>query len=153
MSILLYNFIKFIMLLYVFLVISFARYREYIICLISLSKFSDVLPVFTFSRAIGNLWNICLVLNILRSFPCFASHSKREYSLKKSMIFQHFKNCFKNLSNIFNILYYNLMFWFDFGFPFFIYPRPDLKLIWYFNPSFGLILPSLRALNNFTGFW
>ena len=54
-SILPYNFIEFIMLLYTFLVISFARYREYIICLISFSKFSDVLPAFTCASAIGSL--------------------------------------------------------------------------------------------------
>ena len=42
-SILFYNFIEFIILLYTFLVISFARYRKYIICLLSFSKFSDVL--------------------------------------------------------------------------------------------------------------
>ena len=43
------------MLLHTFLVISFDRYKEYMICLISFSKFSDVLPVFTRARAIGNL--------------------------------------------------------------------------------------------------
>ena len=37
------------------LVISFARYEEYMIFLISLSKFSDVLPAFTYARAISNL--------------------------------------------------------------------------------------------------
>ena len=38
-----------------FLVIHFVRYKEYMICLISFNKFSDVLPAFTFGRAIGNL--------------------------------------------------------------------------------------------------
>ena len=50
-----YTFIEFIILLYTFLVISFARYKEYMICLISFSKFLDVLPAFTCARAIGNL--------------------------------------------------------------------------------------------------
>ena len=54
-SILFYNFIEFIILLYTFLVISFARYKEYIISLISFSKFSDVLPGFTCASAINNL--------------------------------------------------------------------------------------------------
>ena len=54
-SIFFYKFIEFIALLYTFLVISFARYREYIICLISFSKFSDVLHAFTCASAIGNL--------------------------------------------------------------------------------------------------
>ena len=48
-----------------FLVIYFARYREHIIWRISFSRFSDVLPPFTWARAIGNLWSICLGVNIL----------------------------------------------------------------------------------------
>ena len=35
--------------------ISFARYKECMICLISLSKFLDVLPAFTCARVIGYL--------------------------------------------------------------------------------------------------
>ena len=54
-SILFYNFIEFIILLYTFLVFSFARYKKYMICLISFNKFSDVLPAFTCASAIGNL--------------------------------------------------------------------------------------------------
>ena len=50
------------------------------ICLISFSKFSDVLPAFTCARAIGNLSSICLGVNILshvakserRPSPCAA---------------------------------------------------------------------------------
>ena len=63
-SLLFYNFIEFIILLYTFLVISFAWYKEYIICLISFSKFSDVLPAFTCASAIGNLWSTCLGANV-----------------------------------------------------------------------------------------
>ena len=37
------------------LVISFVRYKEYMICLISISKFSDVLPAFSYAKATGNL--------------------------------------------------------------------------------------------------
>ena len=65
-SILFYNFIEFIIFLYTFLVNSFAWYKEYIICLISFSKFSDALPIFTYVSVIGNLWSICLGLNILK---------------------------------------------------------------------------------------
>ena len=36
------------------------------ICMISFNKFWDVLPTFTCSRAIDNLWSICLGVNILR---------------------------------------------------------------------------------------
>ena len=49
-SILFYNFIEFIILLYIF----FARYEEYITCLISFSKFSNVSLPFTSAIAIGN---------------------------------------------------------------------------------------------------
>ena len=52
--ILFYNFIEFIILLYIFLVISFARCKDYIVCLISFSKFSDALPAFTRGSAIGD---------------------------------------------------------------------------------------------------
>ena len=48
------------MLLYTFLVISFHWYKEQTICPISFNKLSELLPVFTFARAIGNLWSICL---------------------------------------------------------------------------------------------
>ena len=42
-------------LLYTFLAISFAQYKKYVIYLISLSKFSNVLPAFPYARAIGTL--------------------------------------------------------------------------------------------------
>ena len=41
------------------------RYKEYITCRISFSKFSDVLTTFTYARAIGSLWNIYFGVNIL----------------------------------------------------------------------------------------
>ena len=53
------------MFLYIFLVVSFAQYKEYIVCLISFSKFSDILPAFTGASAIDNLSSICLGVNIL----------------------------------------------------------------------------------------
>ena len=53
-------------LLYTFLVISFPQYKEYMICVISISTFLDVLPAFTCARAIGNLWSTCFGVNILR---------------------------------------------------------------------------------------
>ena len=55
--------------LYTFLVISLARHKQYIICRISFSKFTDMLPVFTCASAIGILWNICLGVN--KSFFLF----------------------------------------------------------------------------------
>ena len=69
-SILSYNFITLLKSLHcyiLFLAISFAWYKEYIICLISFSKFSDVLPAFTCANASSNLWSICLGVNILSS--------------------------------------------------------------------------------------
>ena len=49
-----HTFIKFIILLHTFLATAFARYKEYLICLISFSKFSYVLTAFTCARAIEN---------------------------------------------------------------------------------------------------
>ena len=48
-----YTFNEFIILLYTFLVISFARYKEYMICPISFSKFSGVLPAFNSAKAMA----------------------------------------------------------------------------------------------------
>ena len=48
------NFIKFIVLLFTFLVILFAQYKVCMIRGISFSKFSGVLPTFTGRNAIGN---------------------------------------------------------------------------------------------------
>ena len=42
----------------------FARYKEYMTFPFSWSKFSDVLPAFTRAGAIGNLWSICLRVNV-----------------------------------------------------------------------------------------
>ena len=44
------------------------------ICLISFSKFSDLLPAFTCARAIGNLQSICLGINI---FSCVTKSERR----------------------------------------------------------------------------
>ena len=49
------------------------------ICMISFSKFSDVLSASTYARPIGNLGNICFGVNILIPLP-FSS-------LLKSIIF------------------------------------------------------------------
>ena len=57
--------------LYSFSVISFAWYKEYMICLISFNKISDGLLAFTWARAIGNLSSIYLVVNTFRPSPCF----------------------------------------------------------------------------------
>ena len=53
------------MLLYTFSVICFDWYKESTICLISFNKLSELLPAFTCARATGNLWSICLGVNIL----------------------------------------------------------------------------------------
>ena len=55
-------------------VISFSRYKEYLICKYSFSKFADVLPAFTCAKAIGNFLIICLKVNILSLSSCFASY-------------------------------------------------------------------------------
>ena len=46
---------EFIILLYTLFGIYFARFKEYIISLISFTKFSDVLPAFTCASGINNL--------------------------------------------------------------------------------------------------
>ena len=60
-----YIFIEFILLLYNFLVFSFAWYKGYMICLTSFRKCFDVLLAFTCARAIGNLLSICFGFNTL----------------------------------------------------------------------------------------
>ena len=55
-----------------FLVIVFLWYKQDLIDLISFSKFSDKFLAFTFARAIGNLWSICLGVNNFSPFPCFS---------------------------------------------------------------------------------
>ena len=54
-SILFYNFIECSILLCTFLVIYFSHFKEYMICLISFSKFPHVLPASTCESTIGNL--------------------------------------------------------------------------------------------------
>ena len=74
-----YTFIEFFILLYTFLVISFAWYKEYNIGRISFDKFSDVLTACTCARVIGYLLSICLgLLNSKIPFKrlvCFLSTS------------------------------------------------------------------------------
>ena len=57
------------MVLHTFLVICLDWYKEWTICLISCNELSDLLPAFTCARAIGNLWTICLGVNILSPVP------------------------------------------------------------------------------------
>ena len=71
-SILLYTFIEFIILLYIFSVIYFTHYKGYMTWRNSFSKFLHVLPAFTCARATRNLWSICLRVNILIYFLCDA---------------------------------------------------------------------------------
>ena len=86
-SILFYNFIKFIILLYLFLVISFSRYKEYVIWRISFYKFSDVLPAFTCANALGNLWSICLGVNIVVPLSSCCLLNSRIFSILSSILF------------------------------------------------------------------
>ena len=69
-------------LLYTFLVVSFAHDKEYMICLISFSKFSDVLPTFTCTSTIGNLSNICLGVNIFYPSPYFVLYLALDTNLE-----------------------------------------------------------------------
>ena len=62
-----------IILLYTFLVIFFAWYKECSIWWISFTKSSDKLPALTGARATGNLWSIYLGVHILSYFIYFSS--------------------------------------------------------------------------------
>ena len=68
-SILFYDFIELIILLYTVLLILRSWYKEYIICLILFSTFSDVSPGFTWTTTIANLWSICFGVKILSPSP------------------------------------------------------------------------------------
>ena len=81
------NLIEFIISLYNFLVTYSSRYKEYMICLISFIKFPDVLPTFTCSRAIGNLWSICLGVSILICLAKFKESPLPRCYLLKSIFF------------------------------------------------------------------
>ena len=70
-----HNITEFIILLYTFLVASFLRYKEFLICLISVYKFSGVLPAFACASTQAKLvifeaflWD----LTFLILFPFFA---------------------------------------------------------------------------------
>ena len=85
-SILFHHFVEFI----TSLVISFAQYKEYVICLISLSKCSDALPSFTCAKVVDNAWSICLVVSILirlRPIPYGQKRLLRMLSLKEIFAF------------------------------------------------------------------
>ena len=62
------TFIEFIIVLHAFLVISFAWFKGYIIWRILFNKLWDVLSVCSCTSAIGNLWSICLRVNIMFSY-------------------------------------------------------------------------------------
>ena len=91
-SLLFYNFIEFIRLLD--------------------SKFSDVLPAC--ARAVGNLWSICLEVNILNSCSFFALHLDPDKKKKISKEINNFflvnqKNYQYFLLFLFIILIYSLL--------------------------------------------
>ena len=56
-----YSFSEFILLLKSFLAFSLTCYKEYVIW-----RTSDVLAAFTCAGAIGNLWSLCLEVNVVR---------------------------------------------------------------------------------------
>ena len=85
-----YTFIEFITLLYTFLVISVARYKENMFCLILFNKFLDVLRAFACVRAIDNLRSICLGANIFKHSLYFvlylASCTIEKFTLNNSRV-------------------------------------------------------------------
>ena len=109
----LYLYIELIILLFIFAVISFARYKQYIIWRVSFIKFSDVWPVCTCASAIGNLWSICLGIIILRRvfkskgrpFPFCCLLKLRIYSTMSITLswFSYLWTSFINMTWYFNI--------------------------------------------------
>ena len=52
------------------------------ICLTLFSKFLDIVPAFSCASAIGNLWSICLGVNILKPFPYFGLYSASDSKIE-----------------------------------------------------------------------
>ena len=63
-----------------------------IICLTSLSKFSNALPAFTCARIFVNLWSICLRVNIFRNFSCFVSFAAYHLLYHRKIVIAKFRN-------------------------------------------------------------
>ena len=101
-----HTFIEFIILLYTFLIIYFAWYKEYMIRLISFSKLSDVLTALTWTRAIANIWSICLGVSIFTPFPCVACCFYWKYSTSESIksLFSTYIGPTVTLSKVFRFL-------------------------------------------------
>ena len=97
-SILFYNFIELITLLYTPLVVSFSLYKEYMIWQNSLGKFSGVLTAFTCARAIANLCSVCLGVNILSPLLFCYSLKLRIFSTIMATFFHIF--IFRNFFNV-----------------------------------------------------
>ena len=92
-----------------FLLFCFAGYKTYVIFLISSNNFSDMLQAFTCAREIGNLWNICLDVNIFHRFLlidlCLAWYTIKKLSLK------HLITLFRDLKLKF-LIFFNTFFFF-----------------------------------------
>ena len=100
-----YIFTEFIILLCNFLVISFVRYKEFMVCLISFSKLSEVLPALTCANAIGNLISQSFYLCFSRKNSTSESIMNYFLTFKKIIcIFFIFTFCFLWSSSIIKIL-------------------------------------------------
>ena len=127
-----------------FLVISFAQYKEYMICLISVSKFLDVLAAFTCARANGNIWCNCLGLNIFkrasmsggRLFACVSFYWK--YSISES-IKNYFSTFIKSIYTFISIFLFlpSALFGLNLSLKSIIFSN---KLVWSISVLFILIL-------------
>ena len=127
-----YTFIEFIILLYTFLIISFAWYNKYMIRQVSFSKFSEVLSAFSYASAIGNLWSTCLGANIFSMKWCMFSF--RHYHQKFNNTF----SCFVKRFKIYNALFCP----FDFAHLVYFYPFLCHSNLIYFILIF-LLFPAL----------
>ena len=144
-----YIFIEFMILLHTFIVISLARCKDYMIRLISFTKFSHVLADFTCARAIGILWIIYLGDNILwlewwEERPCLKNlYFQFWLEIFAFKIIKYFfyslKKCIQVFKNNFLLLFFTWILW-----SWFLFLKSIIstnKLLWSSSASFKVILP------------
>ena len=98
---------------------SFDWYNEWTICLILFNKLFQLLPAFTYARAIGNLWSICLGVSILSlewskfEKTCTYIFYWKYFTFKSiGNSFSTIKKYIKAFKDIFFLLFFFLLLWF-----------------------------------------
>ena len=117
---------------------------------IPFSNFSDLLPDFTCASAVGNLWTICLGVNILIPFPILVLYLAPDaivawplikwktcsLALRSQLTLANVSFCSSELSHFFLIILYFLQYFSDMFLPF-------LMLFYYF---FFILIKNLKHL-------